>query len=746
MKENSYKYIQIESIPHGLASQLNPIFDTNLDHKASLNAARSFLERLLLHLSSIAGIKIREISSKIDKLTSDEIISKEISPYFHLWWNISCLGSHFQEAPSLTLTWEQHLETCKLCIEHCITWYLKNYPPISINQNARQNWISDASLILSAPHREIQVCQESNIHQRLECNHSLLLTGKSWVGKTSIASWFVTEYVGKGYIPLVFHENSLVTFRAISDSDEESSPKNLRHASNAQKLHELIVKGLFHGESFIIFLDDPFGHRHFNVYNPLIFLQIGEWLALANHPLSLGSVKVIITTPSIFLQKAKQSQIEYSKTNPVAKFNQNLLDNELHLSLDFYNKKQIFQIVRFAARTHNCTWADNDDRCDIVADSLTSAELGFDSLQLLCRDLKTATDDEFIERVIKLITSINIQDAIQSTSVSTKFELMSAFVGESLIEFYREFCFETKMHFSDILKASMSCDFDLDEVAFNLTDWLLMDKVSTFKLLNFPVFSHPEVRHAVASLAESEYRQLINVFVTNLSGINAEFDGLKLARWEGVHLICRMAPFITDGQCQVIYEEFFCKRISGGGDPRNVLWAIIGNWNYIQESPLENFAFGFLKQISNNYKFLCRPLIWESVANWSLICEKIRMLVIAQTSRSDDNEIMKPIFHEHNTLAFMAAGVVHFGAIQEAARYGCAASEKFIEYLNIFIDQLLKKSGGVGFTSRMGDGLFDAPGSRFSGLEICKRLLELGLRCRSLDPSSPLAMQLTRSQ
>lgn len=743
-------FLDVDTIPHGLREQLKPIFSgDNNDSKAALAAAREMLERLLYHLSSLAGIHIREVFSLIEKLASEGTIDFEVKPYFHLWWSVSCLGSHFQPFPSQTLEWDQHLAMCRNAIGLCLRWYLHKYPPLSLTEEQRCLWLQDASAVFSVSYSDIQVCCENDISSRLKKDHVLLLTGRSWVGKTSLASRLVTDYVKNGYIPLVIHENSLATFRALPNIDGMDNPKNLRLASNSQVLHEIITTALLHGESFVLFLDDPFGHRHFKDFNPLMYLKIAEWLKLASESRFLGQLKVIITSPSLFLEEARLRLADNAKTNPIAHENLTLLEERRAFKIDIpsYTRPQIIKIVSSTAKFHNCSWSNIVERCEIVADALQENRASFDSLHVLCRNLKTASDDEFLGRAIEIAASADITDAVHNSLPGAHVQLCAALVGESLIEFYREFCFQTKLRFDDIcLAADALPPLELNAIASHkLSDWLLADKVSTLNLSEFPVFSHPEVRHAVATLSESRLHPMLHSIVSSLCGLSDRYSGKMLSTWEAAHLLCRMAAVLTEAQCQHVNEKVFFRRIQSGGDPRNILWAILGNWNYIHGTSLEHYAFGFLKSIPHSFKRLNRPFIWEATENWTHLHPSVRLLVLLLTSQGDNLAELKPFFDEHTTLTFLAAGVAHYGTIQETARAGCETSEKYFDFMNIFIAQLLNPSKQTTYRSQNGDGLFESPGNRYSGRDVCQRLKELGFKRGSLAPSHPLVALLDKA-
>ena len=139
------------------------------------------------------------------------------------------------------------------------------------------------------------------------------------------------------------------------------------------------------------------------------------------------------------------------------------------------------------------------------------------------------------------------------------------------------------------------------------------------------------------------------------------------------------------------------------------------------ERKLEKYALGFIKQIPDAYKALMRPFIWEATENWTYISPEMRFYVLRSSGQGNDIMEIKPYFNDHHTIAFLAAGIAHHSTIQEIAKNGCETSERYLEFMNCFIQQAAK--GGL-YTSRKGDRLFETPGTRFGGRRSAK-LIEL---------------------
>ncbi|MDP9315479.1 MAG: hypothetical protein M3R24_32235 [Chloroflexota bacterium] len=740
------KYIPDHYSLQGLRSLLSPCFASNdIAPNIVLNGLRQFLEQLLYHLSAISGVDEKGVSTKIDKLENAGVIDRQVTPYFHMWWKVSCLGSHFQKSDvSKVISWEEHLDFCRQAAGVCISWYINKYPPLTLTLSERKKWLEDASTVVTVPFTQIQVCHKEDIEKHINSMPTLVLHGEPWAGKTSIASYWVTELCLKGYIPIVIHENSLVTFRILSSQNDVENPKNLKLATNAQVIHEIVSTRLLHGDSFVIFLDDPFGHRKYQQHNPLMFLRIEEWCKIASYPQTLGDIKVIITSPSTFLEQGYKTLAQNAVTNPISRANLALLKQEyqVQIDVDMYNKDQLLNIVTYSASHHNCSWSGKLEYAEIVADTLIDNRLSFDALHVLCRNYEALSDDQFLEGIYKISRSLDIEEEIRSLSNSSKVRLCAAYVGEALIELYREFMFQSKVSFEDLYLASeQETVLQLEEIN-SLNDWLLEDRVATMNLSYFPVFSHPEVRFVVGKLAETEMRPIVRNIVANVCGLSEEYEGTTLARWEAIHLLCRMAPFIAPDQVQIIHDTHFFRSDINGGDPRNILWAILGSWHYIENSTLDRSARGFLKSLPYNFKSYIRAFIWEATENWTYLNQEIRYLLITFSGRGGSLHDIEANFDTHNTIAFLAAGVSHYGIIQDCARAGCPVSEKYIEFISSLIVQISKSSKKNMFTSRTGDGLFDAPGSQYGSEDVLKGLKNLGLRRGTLDNVHPLVKQI----
>jgi len=726
---------------HGIRMHMEQLFDEgNTDYKSLLNAARQKLELVIHHLSIMANVDIKEVSAKIEKLSSLGVIDYDVKPYFHLWWNLTCLGSHFQASQEQFVAWDKHIEICRHAIGICTSWYLHKYPPLELTDSERNLWLSDASKMFAVLSNDIQVCCKDKLLKQLNEKDIIVLSGKPWVGKTSLGNWITTEFSSKGYIPLVVHENTLVTFRALSSGGE---PNNLRISSKSQFLHEIITRSILHGDSFVIFLDDPFGHRKFQMQNPLLHLRLKDWIDIARLPHSLGKVKIIITTPFEFLISARKSLGENANISPISRDNLSILDIENVFSIDksLYNDEQLKRIVIHSAKWHGCTWALNDCFTDLVLDVLKNDNLGFDSLHVICRELKSSNEEDFLEKLINIKKSADIETVLTSLDLSVKHQLCAAYLSEALIEFYREYGFQTSLDFSDLCQTYVSNDESFPIIlSAETSEWLISDSVSTLSLSNFPVFAHPEIRYAIINLIEKTMKPNLRLMILNLCGLSDKYSGKTLMEWESVHLLCRMAQFLENGDIKRDRNTIFIK---AGGDPRNSLWAIIGNWSYIRGTIIENEALSFLKTIPHSFKKLIRPFIWESVANWTYIGESIRMLILKQTSLKEE---FKPVFDDQSTLTFLAAGIVYYSSIQECAKSGCEMSEIYLDFMNSFISILFSNFKKSNYTSRNGDGLFSDPGCRFTGAEVLMKLHDLGLRSGSMDSNHPLIMQLRSVQ
>ena len=268
--------------------------------------------------------------------------------------------------------------------------------------------------------------------------------------------------------------------------------------------------------------------------------------------------------------------------------------------------------------------------------------------------------------------------------------------------------------------------------------WLIPDRVSTFNLSALPVFAHPEIRFSVSVLVETSKKDLVRAILINICGLSDPFDGKKIERWQATHLVCRFAKFFDSNDVKKINSMFFLLASAKGGDPQNVIWAIIGNWNSISGTDLEEAALNFIKQIPyKRFAAFSRPFIWAVAENWCFINDQIKFAFLSLSSNGNELETFKPIFDKNHTLAFLAAGISNLKLIQETAKTGCEYSEKYLEIINSLI-KLISGDSRYGFiSSTKDDGLFNCPGQQYKSKEVLEKLRDLGSKTGNVCINDP---------
>jgi hypothetical protein len=723
-------------LPVGIHSAIHRAFDDSLcDPKLSLNVLREYLEQLLFHMSGISGVTVREIGSKIEKLTSVGALDREVAPYLHLWWDLSSLGSHFQPESEITLGWNRHLDLCRRAAGLVLLWYSKKYPPLALSEEERYGWIKNTGGASST--EAIQVCQPQLFEKFKETGSVLVLSGRAWVGKTSLATLLTKDLVDKGFIPIVGHENSLLTFRPIANKDD--SQLNLKFSNRANEIHQLVLTRLLHGDSFVIFLDDPFGHRRFIAENALTFLRLKTWIDSSKKSQFLGQLRIIITTPSEFLVRAKEYLLEQAESNPIARDGFSMLCEGLEVQIEpqLYSKAQLNSIVANAAKFHGCHWTNNQTYCALLADLILKESLSFDSVHVFCQQTKDENDDDFLKNLGQLSHTPSLSHELSKLTRDQQIQLAATLVGECLNEFYQDYAFQSQITHLDLVRLGGS----LTENAYEPSPWFIDNPERAIRTLKFPVFLHPEIRETVSIAAESFLRTDLQKIVLGLCGLS-ETIGPSLARWEAVHVALRFASALPVEKMQLLYSDLMERKLAFGGDPRNVLWAIIENASYLRGTMTESIAIAFVKQIRNNYRTLSRPLIWEATANWMVLPAEIKLEVLKYVSNTPTAEKFHPVMNDENGFAFLAAGVCHYSLLQGCARAGDEIAETYINFLGELVGVIGKDKRELNYSSKRGDGLFDDPGSRFSAYAILERLLYKGLQSGGIVESHPFALQL----
>ena len=730
------------NLPNGFRQKLIPLFDQSADPKNLLAKAREFAEQMIIHLKQIAptAIEIRQVDSSIEKLKSSGIIDRDVAPYFYLWWNISCLGAHFQP-DSAKVKWDRHLRICREAILICVEWYTSKFPPLCPPSADDPDALASIQEVIGVDILQLEATGNAQIDKSLENSDCIVLFGQPWAGKTSIAAKTTLYHISEGYIPIVIQENTLITSLPNDGAEgwhENARARSSRVAVNAQLLNQIISTNLLYGNSFILFLDDPFGHRRLLRNNPLTSLPLYEWLELAKNSNNFGSLKIIISTPERFLDEIESLAGGSGKTNPILSRNRALLteSNRIFLSPSKFPVIHLSRIVSNCAIRHGCLWVNQVDKVRFVSDEIASSGFGFDYLYLFCRKLKSSGDDEFLATAQEVMEIKNTIDSINSAPVSEQLVLLAALIGESITTVGREFTFQTQIEFGavvDAVKHGNECFASCDKNSSS--DWIIKKSLTGHAFGDFPVMAHPEVRDSVCVLAKGIHRQSIHNAIINICGLNGDYLGPVFAQWESVHILCNMSEYLDPLIDESIRRVFTPMAQT---DIQNILYAVLHNWTHVSESSLREDAMGFLRSIPFNDKSLNRPFIWEAVQIWTDLGPDIRELVLKQTCTLGKDDELRPAFNEHTTLTFVAAGLAYYDEIKSASRQGCSFSEDYLKMQTNFLQQIASKSKPSLYTSMRNDGLFSTPGQRHDASAVLAALKRIADINRSLDHSDSL--------
>ena len=443
------------------------------------------------------------------------------------------------------------------------------------------------------------------------------------------------------------------------------------------------------------------------------------------------SFKIIITTPTKFLNEALSVFESDSSKAPDFHNNGSLFkgQNSLEIKIESYSKDQLHRIVVNVARGHDCGWHLDKNFTELLSDVLFEKKHSFDILHVFCRENRISNENSFLASLELIEKSDGTFDEIKKTGDEEKVLLSAAFVSEALIEFCRDYSLkENSISFKDICLASLNIVDDSHFLANSFSSrWLVSDKISTFNLSTLPVFSHPEIRYCVSVLVENQKKDLVRTILINLCGLSDSFDGKVIERWQATHVVCRNAKFFNSNDGEKIASKLFNLSQVKGGDPENVIWAIVGNWNAISGTDLEETALKFINQIPyQRLAAFSRPFIWAVAENWCFINKQIKFALLSLSGKGADLENLKPFFDTHHTLAFLAAGISNLRLIQETAKKGCESSEKYLNFINSFVQLISvdKKHQFIG--SIKGDGLFNSPGKLYKSKDVLQKLQDLG--------------------
>jgi hypothetical protein len=635
---------------------------------------------------------------------------------------------------------------CQQAARTVLKWYAKTYTSLPITDAKRIELGKSLELLSSVPLRDIVVPEDQTAFESLETEHVIVLHGEPWVGKTSLACVLASQYVQRGFIPIIFQQRSLVDPRILSlyrmTGDREEESVSLNHI--AVYLNEYLSTQLLLGEGFVLLLDDSFGHRRQLSSNPLERLRLNAWLELTRQPNSLGRIKVIITSPSRFLYGAiNTSRVDRS---PLLAENLGLLrESRCHeLKLADFRPSEILRIIRTTARSLECRWSDRQSVSELVAEKIGSST--FEGLRSFCVSTRIDDDDIIIQKLSHFDKFSEFRSSIESLSPDAQRLLCAVYVAESFVELKTEFQFQSDVDAKQLCEAagvpgvsSLSKLFSVEGFDEFLARWVVDDKVFTLDRSALPTFRHPEVRVAVHDWVQKEGSGTVLRIINNLCR-GSEGKSAIISRWESVHMWCRFARFLDDDARQYVDNEEFHRK-SGGLDPRNLVWAILENWDYLRDSQLEQAAKGYIKHCIDVVHNTRRLLIWEIAEHWRGLDETLRAYPHQLNSKLTDQGTV-PNFNVHHSLAFLASTFANYDSIASSARSGSTASERHLNLVQSFIMQLKSGLDTANFESRLGDGLFNALTIKFTGEKVLSALVQLGCRRGAVNRETDIVQQI----
>ncbi len=723
-----------------LAKRFEPLL-TIVDAKQQLGALREPLELLLHHLKVGHGVVEASTEGSISRLKELGAVPADIAPYLVLWWRLSCLGAHLA-ASQPTISWGRHLSSCRDAAGAALTWFGSAYPALGADRALRAAALDGINELLHLPLDRVEVPGVFALEERLERDGVVVLRGEPWTGKTSIAARLIACRIDQGSIPFVFHESSLVNGdtlpqELLGSRALEEGRRSLHVIAPA--LRSFVAARMVQGESFVVWLDDPFGHRRFREDHPLNLLPLGDWLDLSSNPAALGRLEIIVSTPGDFLERARAEVREA----PLARANMALLSPEscVECTLQHHSGEALVRIVGNTAATMRCPWYQDLDTIGLIADYISEVHGTFLGLRTFCRLARHDDEDALVERLSKLAPLTDLAAEFGVLPGPQKHYLCAVLVGQALVPLYREYAFQSQLSFSDF------CAFaglDVSEaMTDSLSEWIDDDRISTLGLTDIPVFKHPELQAVVESWAAGAGVEVLAALIERLCGWEDE-NRFCLARWEAIHLSCRFAGSLSSAaRGKITNEVFFAGKLAGLDVP-NIIWAVVCNWSNISGTALARSAQGFLRRIPSQLAGYSRPLIAEMLERWSLLDPDARSVIVGMNGAEDGGGMMRPRWNEHHGLTFLACAVLNYSHIAAATKLGCPQSELVLDFVQSFIEMLGKRRTHRVFRSRVGDLVFETPGVTYSGEQVLTHLVDLATRRGVMDGANPVVAQVKR--
>lgn len=734
----------IKELPAALRDVVEPLLKRGLgnDARDQLNPLRRVLEQLVAHLCVGKGISEESFSRRLDRLASSEVIPRDVHAYMHAWWTFGSLGSHFQSG-SEEADWRRASEFCQLAAVATFDWFFKKYPAVKVTESqAHESRQLIAQMTGSAPDA-IAWPENLRFSSKIEKSGALMLHGDPWLGKTTVGVKMALEALNSGFVPIVFHERTLVTPSSLMGMPP-SMPRSLYGA--APILNELVPARLFGGTSFFIFLDDPFGHRRFSPLGVLGRIHLHSWIALARRPDCLGKIFIVATSPSSLLHAAESSQD--IAQDPIASKNLSLFfgTNAFALNMQSYGIEQVTSVVSNTAHRIGCAWHMRQDICELVSSEMRAHHANYAALRDFCVETRLCSNDEqlLLDTLRHFSSRQDIDKIFADISPLVAKYLLLVVIAEALLSIYRENPYAPKHSFEQITKAAkieaprqteLTSNADLE-----LLSWIGEEDVVSLGVRGFPSFRHPEVSARAVDWIRSYHPYAVGELV-ELLGCQRGEDEPLLSRWELTHLACHCAAFLNGSAAHRVEAEIFsCK--GSRFDASTVMDAILPRWDQLSGTALEAIAFAALKRITNEAKASIRPLISMIFNHWREASEEIKFIPMLLNSKSDVSGLKKPDPSPENVLCFLAGVTCNYTVVVDSARRGSPASQECLEYFEAFVTTLMRMHDKPVWPSRVGDGLFNDASLRPLGRRILEELVRLGTRRGEWSEQTALVLQI----
>jgi hypothetical protein len=744
----------LSDIPGNLSRRVKSLLDKgSRENHEQLYALRLEFERFISHLAVLANIPEQEwqgqsVKNKIQFLSGNKagILKEGIEHYLSFWYGMGCIGSHsgsISEEKHISLA--HHVDMCLQAMLTVLYWYIQEYPPLSQKEEFKEKSVVSLEEFKPADIDNFVNPSSKKINETIEQNDVLLIHGPSWIGKTSLSCFALSKLVSEGYLPVIFHERNLISPSILFDEFSlgfNSSIQRVSLRDKAGALHKEIVSSIFRGDSCAILFDDPFGHRNFRPHSsPLSYIRMLDWVKLSQKDTSLGSIKIILNSPTIFWNAAKTLKDE--NTSPIFRENLEwLLGNSnqkviiQQLSLFDYNADELSSVVRNVGLSLNCKWAQELYICDLVADSIRQSCNSFETLRLFCLDTQTSCEEDIIldsaEKYFE--KSIELNYEISSLEKDLQIFLVMVYIGEAFEQLSRDYLY-SKSTFSELFHHMNIGDSLMNLMSQasskrSLDYWVSLDPNSYDSAGIFPKFRHPDIRISLEIFVrEGPGKKIACELLLNSDFYKCfSYETKSIMRWESIYILCYFAELLDQEACQTIHDEWFSIP-KAEFDYTQTLWAISDNWLNIKGSSLEAFAIIALKRIQNELPAARRSFIWEIINNWVYMPEEIRCLVLNLNGEEKRGQLKAKVVEWH-LISFLGAVFCNYQTLVSYARqFNSESTRVCLDFANDFVRELSKVNNlnSPQYKSFEDDRVFSNRGANYTGKEVLMRVRRIGL-------------------